>query len=138
MGAARKSITSPEGLTANRPPVRYGAPAAVALRAQATASAAAPSRCETLQVAATGADLEIQRRAFHPEPSDRVGQRCVRRLSILGSRGGSTHACRLPGSARPKVDGARPDDAPVTLASVVGVAVAAAVAFLLALVIYCA
>lgn len=70
---------------------------------------------------------------LNPEPSDRVGQRSARRLSILGSRGGSTRACRLPGSARPMVDGARPDGDPVTLASVVGVAVAAAVTIYLLL-----
>ena len=69
----------------------------------------------------------------HPEPSDRDVSRSVRRLSLLGSRGGSSHACRLPGSARPMVDGARPDGDPVTLASVVGVAVAAAVTIYLLL-----
>ncbi len=77
-------------------------------------------------------------RKLHPEPSDREVSRSERRLSLLGARGGSSHACRLPGSARPMVDGARPDDAPVTLASMVGFTVAVVVAFLLALALYCA
>lgn len=40
------------------------------------------------------------------EPSDLAVRRSARRLSILGSR---ASASRLPGSARPTVDGTRPE-----------------------------
>lgn len=73
-----------------------------------------------------------------PEPCDRAVRRSARRLSLLGSRGGSSHACRLPGSARPMVDGTRPaDDDDVLLATLCGSALVVVGAFLLALVVYC-
>ncbi len=162
MGAARKSNTSPEGHEANRLPVRYGAPAAAVLRAQTAAPSHSSASVASVRSAMqpgersrrASKEARLGRRGMRlasvqekaqrclggvtPEPSDREVSRSARRLSILGARGGSSHARRLPGSARPKVDGARPDDAPVTLASMVGVTVAVVVAFLLALVIYCA
>lgn len=100
-----------------------------------------------------------------PEPCDREVSRSVRRLALLrpnssvgqssgpvprrsavqlglgaslGSCGGSSRASRLPGSARPTVDGTRPaNDDDVSLASVCGSALVVVGAFLLALVVYC-
>lgn len=99
------------------------------------------------------------------EPCDREVSRSVRRLALLrpnssvgqssgpvprrsavqlglgaslGSCGGSSRASRLPGSARPTVDGTRPaNDDDVSLASVCGSALVVVGAFLLALVVYC-
>lgn len=72
------------------------------------------------------------------EPSDRVGQRSARRLNLLGSCAVAPRASRLPGSARPTVDGTRPaNDDDVSLASVCGSALVVVGAFLLALVVYC-
>lgn len=62
------------------------------------------------------------------EPCDLVGQRSARRISILGSR---ASASRLPGSARPMVDGTRPvgaDD--VSPASLIGCALVGVATFL--------
>lgn len=66
--------------------------------------------------------------AHHSEPSDLAVRRGARRLDLLDSR---SAASRLPGSARPMVDGTRPVDADdVSLVSLIGCAVLGVVTFL--------
>lgn len=154
-GAAAEPAFSntPEGLAVNRPPVRYGAPAAAVLRAQTAApshysasvasvrSAMLPGNARdvlnpagdrggTKSDSASVAPLAVRHQP--PEPCDREVSRSARRLNLLGSCAVAPRASRLPGSARPTVDGTRPADVDdVSLSSLLGCALVGVVTFIL-------
>ncbi len=83
--AQRNPDTSPEGREANRPPVRYGAPAAAVLRAQTAAPSQATLRVG-MRLASVQAKAQRSLGGVSSEPCDRVGQRSARRLTLISHR----------------------------------------------------